>query len=129
MIVPYSLFLAGVESHCLDRENRFGYSIGQPCIYLHIAKVFDWTASLINSSLAEATGLPFNCTFSSDVDMDLVSPTLDSLIKDILSIRTLSWVPNTHFIFRPPKEGLSYSWKFSIFQEFHTQILSIEKHS
>ena len=34
-----SLTLAGVSSQCLNEGNHYGYTVGQPCILVHITRV------------------------------------------------------------------------------------------
>ena len=34
-----SLSLAGVSSQCLNEGNNYGYTVGQPCILVHITRV------------------------------------------------------------------------------------------
>lgn len=61
-----------VGAHCRNRENQYGFSSGEPCIYLHVAKAFHWTAGLINTTLYSLDYLPFNCSFtSSEVSLTL----------------------------------------------------------
>ena len=61
---------SGVSNQCLNEGNHYGFTVGQPCILVHITRVFTWTPDLImNSNLTDAAMLPILCNATSSEEV------------------------------------------------------------
>lgn len=57
----YSARAVGADSVCTNSALNYGYSVGQPCAFIHVAKVFRWNPEAITPSYSSRSFFEVQC--------------------------------------------------------------------